>query len=73
MEHRIHRTIEDTDRLEFDCSVERRISRTIEDAKYCSVDEEFPWSEAEHYPLWSEFYEGMDEDALMNLENSLDR
>ena len=69
VEHRIHRPIEDTDRLEFD----RRNDRTIEDSELYSVDEEFPWSEAEYYALWSEFYQGMDEDSLMNLENLLDR
>ena len=69
VEHRIHRPTKDTDRLEFD----RRNNKTIEDSEYYSVDEEFPWLEAEHYALWSEFYEGMDEDSLMNLENSLDR
>ena len=52
VDHRICRPTEDTDRLDFDC----RNDSTIKDSEYYSVDEEFPWLEAEHYALWSEFY-----------------
>ena len=53
--------------------MEHRIDRTIEDTNYFNVDKEFLWSEGEHYALWSKFYEDMDGDALMTLENYLDR
>ena len=45
----------------------------IDDTNYFSVEEEFPWTEGDTYALWEKFYEGMDEDTLMNLDNYLHR
>ena len=45
----------------------------VDDTDYFSVEEEFPWTEGDTYALWAEFYEGMDEDALTNLDNYLHR
>ena len=69
----MHFVISTLTRLGIHLRVEDRIQRAVEDTDYFSVDEEFFWSEAEHCALWSKFYEGMDKDALMNLENYLDR
>ena len=53
--------------------LDHRIEKTEDDTDYYNIDEEFPWTEAKHYELWSEFYKSMDKDALMNLDNYLDR
>ena len=45
----------------------------VDDTDYFSVEEEFPWTKGITYALWAEFYEGMDEDALTNLDNYLHR
>ena len=69
----MHFVVSTLTQLEIDLRIEDRIQRAVEDTNYFRVDKEFPWSEAEHYALWSKFYKGMDEDAVMNLENYLDR
>ena len=58
---------------QIDRIVELQFPSSIDDTNYFSVEKEFPWTEGDHYALWAEFYEGMDEDALMNLDNYLDR
>ena len=53
--------------------VELECPSFIDDTDYFSVEEEFPWTKGDNYALWTKFYEGMDKDALMNLDNYLHR
>ena len=58
---------------QIDRIVELECPTFIDDTDYFSVEEEFHWIEGDTYAFWAEFYEGMDEDALMNLDNYLHR
>ena len=60
-------------RVQIDHIIEIQCPSSINDTDCYNIEEECPWTEGDHYALWVEFYEGMDEDALMNLDNYRDR